>query len=149
LIFAVLLNVNPGLFGLYIRQNETLNITPLFSSRLTDALLWINFSLICTILLECVKLAVGHWTILLAGMQILFKIPGVLIGVWLFSDDSIFNTAFFQSVEKLFHTGGAATAPALPGIIRSIIIAIMIIGFLVDGLTAVVKAGRILLKVKK
>ncbi len=149
LIFAVLLNTNPDLFGLYFKQNDTLNIVPLFSPRLTGALLWINFSLICTILLESVKLAVGHWTILLAGLQILLKIPGLLVGVWLFSDDSIFNTAFFQSLETLFHTGGAATAPGLPGIIRKVIIAVIIIGFLADGLTAVIKAGRILLKGKK
>ena len=148
LIFMVIINTDPGVIGAYIRENGAFRVVPLFSHVFADALVWISLTLVIGIILECIKLITGRWTLILAGLHILLKLPSLIVGVWLFANPGIFNPAFFNALDDLFRIDKVMMPAATPEILRKVILFLIIFGFVVDTVTAAVKAGRILLQGK-
>ena len=143
LIFMVILNVNIDLIGAYFQQGDTWISIPFFSHVLRDNLLWINLVLLLGIVLESIKLIVGSWTLALAGLHFLLKIPGMLLGVWLWSNPALINPEFFPKLGEVFNTDLAVLTGNLPDNIRRVVLFLIIFGFILDSIKPFVKTFRV------
>jgi hypothetical protein len=148
LILMVILNVNVDLIGAYFQMNGTWVSIPFFSSVLRDNLIWINVVLLLGIILESVKLIAGSWSLALAGLHFLLKIPGLILGVWLWSNPALLNPDFFARLGDQFDTDMAGLQVMLPDNIRRVVLFLIIFGFILDCIKPFVKSIRILLDKK-
>lgn len=148
LILMVILNVNVDLIGAYFQENGAWVSIPFFSSVLRDNLLWINGVLLLGIVLESVKLIVGSWSLALAGLHFMLKIPGLILGVWLWSNPALLNPDFFARLSDIFKADMADVSVLLPDNIRRVILFLIIFGFIIDCIKPFVKSIRILLDKK-
>lgn len=145
LIFLGLLNASPDL-GRFIRlQIDGQAAIPLFSAVYGAALPWINMSLLASILLDIIKLSAGSWTLPVTGTHLLLKLPGFLVGVWLFANPAVFNGAFFTTFQALFPVDSPMSPAEASELTRKIVLGIIIFGYVIDTLTAGSKAVRLLL----
>lgn len=148
LILMVILNVNVDLIGAHFPMNGAWVSIPFFSSVLRDNLLWINGALLLGIILESVKLIAGSWSLALAGLHFLLKIPGLILGVWLWSNPALLNPDFFTRLSDLFDADMAGFQFMLPDNIRRVVLFLIIFGFIIDCIKPFVKSIRILVEKK-
>lgn len=144
LILMVILNVNVDLIGAHFQANGAWVSIPFFSSVLRDNLRWINGVLLLGIILESVKLIVGSWSLGLAGLHFMLKIPGLILGVWLWSNPALLNPDFFARLGDIFEADLAGLSAMLPDNIRRVVLFLIIFGFIIDCIKPFVKSLRIL-----
>jgi hypothetical protein len=150
LIFLVIINVNVSVIGAYIRDGlGQLAIVPLFSQRFAEFLPWIDLSLVLALVLEFIKLAVGRWNILLIAGSVIQKVFGLAVGVSFFASAEIFNSAFFATMEDIFHTSNQSIITTVPTTICRVATILIIAGFVIDMITLIVKTVKLAMGMRK
>jgi hypothetical protein len=142
-IFLLIINIDISLIGAYIRSFQgNLTIVPLFSDTFRQFIPWLNMSLGIVVVLECIKLALGHWNWPLVFVSALQKVFGLAIGVRLFANPDILNDSYFSRLNNLFQNGWPLPAD-LPGDICRAATIVIIIAFIIDLLTLGAKGVRL------
>jgi hypothetical protein len=145
LIFLIIINTMPDIFGLYRQGNSGMQITGFLGEGFKDHLLWINIALIFGMSLEVVKLARGRWTWFQIGAGLVQNAVSFVVTLRVVRDAGFINPRFVTEVNRLLTDGGASRIPSWSGKLITALTVIVILGFVIDTLTIASKS-RFLLK---
>nr|WP_122013190.1 hypothetical protein [Maliibacterium massiliense] len=131
-LFLVLFNAAPHIFGIYTMQDGALHVIPLFNMEmLPRLLLLINISIGCSILRDILTLLEGRYTIRLAVATLALNIAALTLSVLslTYAGGAIWNPALTAEVQALVP---AMNAPMIIGIAKQALVGIMIFAFVID-----------------
>ncbi len=142
LLIMIILNINPDVIGIYISDPGSTVAIPLFHPvTIRGYLPWINLVMGLTILVECIRLILGHWTVSLTFLYATGKVPPLVLWVWMLSDPALLNPDFLTAIRQVM--GETALATHFETQVLKIMIIIAIAGFVIDLISLVVRAIRL------
>jgi hypothetical protein len=141
-LFMIILNSNPDIIGIYFQEGGRMTAIPVLNPAVIRAYLpWINGLFGLSILMECIRLILGRWTIGLTIGYAASKVPPLVFSVWMLSDPALINPGFFSGINQ--YLTETPMPAGLPDQVIKVLIALTIFGFVVDMITLVVRAIRL------
>ena len=135
LIFLVIINTMPDLFGLYRQSSNGLQITGFVGEGFARYIPWISVAVVLGIALEMLKLVYGSWTWLQVVAGLLQNAFSFVITMRVIRDPEFIDPRFIIEVDRYFRAAGAAAGSRWPVHLITALTVIVIVGFIVDTLT--------------
>lgn len=139
LIFLVIINTMPELFGLYRQGSTGLQITGFLGEGFTRHINWISIAVMLGIVLETLKLAYGRWNWLQVVAGLLQNAFSFVITMRVVRDPDFINPRFITEVDRYFRDAGTTSNPHWAVHLVTALTVIVIFGFIVDTLTITAK----------
>lgn len=143
LVFLIIINIYPELFGYYRQTDSGITIIPLLGESFKSLLIWINLVMITGIILDIVKTAVGRWTYFLVVTCVGHNIISLIVALRVLQDPDLINPEFKSAISELFAKSGAVLPARWAEYTLSVILVLVIIGFVVESITIIAKAFRL------
>lgn len=141
-LFLVILNVSPQLFGAYLPEGSSVRVVPVFDLTVFYRLLPLIDVMICIGLVkEMLRLIVGRYTVSLSVALVVLNVMSMIMFIWLFGPSSgIWNADFMTQIG----TPWSLSAEAAFGwnLLPKILIGLSIFGTIVDSIQLIVRAFR-------
>jgi len=135
LIFLVIINTMPELFGLYRQGSSGLQITGFVGDGFIRYIPWISVVVVLGIALEMLKLAYGRWNWLQVVAGLLQNAFSFVVTMRVIRDPEFIDPRFITEVDRYFRDAGAAAVSRWPVHLVTALTVIVIFGFIVDTLT--------------
>ena len=140
LIFLVIINTMPELFGLYRQGSNGLQITGFVGAGFVRHINWISVVVVLGIALETLKLAYGRWNWLQVIAGLLQNAFSFVVTMRVIRDPEFINPRFVTEVDRYFRDAGAASGSRWAVYLVTALTVIVIVGFIIDTLTIASKA---------
>lgn len=141
-LFLVIMNVSPQLFGAYFPVDGSMRVVPVFDLNVFYRLLPLIDVMICLgILKELLRLVIGRYTVGLSAALVVINVLSMIMFIWLFGPASgIWNADFMTQIGTEWSL--SAQAAQLWSIVPKILVGLAIFGNVVDSIQLVVRAFR-------
>lgn len=144
LIFLVIINVYPELFGFYYKVGEELRIVGFLGEGFFAALIWINLVIILGIVIEAVKIVTGRWTLPLVLAGALHNCLSLIVSLRVVRDAAFINPEFVKTINQFIADSGTELTFVWQNALVTSITVLVIFGFIVEMITLVAKSIRLL-----
>lgn len=144
LIFLIIINIYPEVFGYYSQTDSGISIIPVFGDAFKTLLFWINIVVAAGIILDIIKSAFGRWTYFLVVACLGHNIFSLVVALRVLRDPQLINPDFATAVKNLFSRSGAALPANWLEFTLSVITVLVIIGFVVESITIIAKGFRLI-----
>ena len=144
LIAMVAATYVPRFIGIYWTGMPEGGMIPLFNESVYRMYLpYIIIILAISLIREIAKLVAGRWTIPLSILNIVISFPGVILTIIMFRNPALFNGDFFAQAFALTQSSDPMVMGlAMPVFIARMVIGVTIFGFVVEGITTLVRIIR-------
>jgi hypothetical protein len=144
LIFLVIINVYPELFGFYQKIGDELKIVGFLGEGFFAVLFWINLVIILGIVLESIKIVTGRWTwpLILAGA--LHNCLSLVVSLRVVRDPAFINPEFITTINSFIADSGTELTFVWHNALVTGITVLIVFGFIVEMITLIAKSIRLL-----
>ena len=139
LIFLVILNVFPTLFGFYQQTDDGLSIIGFLGEGFARNLVYINIVIVLGIVLEAVKIAYGRWNWLLVASCILQNIFSVIVSLRVIRDDQFINPDFIQAINEFLDKNQVDVRVVWQNSLVTALWILVLIGFVIEVISIAAK----------
>lgn len=144
IIFLVIINVYPQLFGFYQQTGTGVNVIGFLGDAFRFFLVWINLALIFGLILEAVKIAYGRWTFFLVAGSLVQNVFSLIVGILLVRHPSFINPGFISAVNNFLAESEVNVAIAWQDYLVTAMIVLIVFGFVVETITLAAKGFRLM-----
>ena len=143
LIFLVVINVFPQLFGFYAKTDTGVQITGFLGDALAKYLIWINIVIILGIALEAIKIAFGRWNWPIVFLGIVQTSLSLIIGLQVIRDPNFINPEFIVVFNRFLVEIRGGPGCAWHITLVTALTILVVFGFVVEMITLGVKAYQL------
>ncbi|MDW7655937.1 MAG: hypothetical protein SCM11_02050 [Bacillota bacterium] len=144
LIFLVIINVYPELFGYYQKTGDELMIIGFLGEGFFSALIWINLVIVLGIILEALKIVTGRWTLPLTLSCMVQNSFSLIVSLRVVRDPAFINPEFIKTINTFLSDSGTELSFTWQNALVTGITVLIVFGFIVEMITLIAKSVRLL-----